>query len=57
MHGSAFWETTDLDAVLVAHPIPLPIQDKPLLVDDQASKPPPAKKAGLFHGFEPFSGV
>lgn len=32
--------------MLVAHPIPLPIQDKPLLVDNQAAVPPPAKKAG-----------
>jgi len=45
VHGAAFWDTCDLDTVLVAHPVPIVMPETPMLMDSQVSVPPPAKKA------------
>lgn len=33
VHGSSFWASSDLDSVLVAHPVPMLAIEPPLVVD------------------------
>ena len=38
VHGAAFWDTCDLDTVLVAHPVPIMMPDTPMHVDSQVRR-------------------